>query len=143
MEERSESLYNRGGTAIEGGYRTMSRRSEQLCEELKTLAERVGLKVREEILLREVGYHARSGTCLVRGEEVLFVDRSLPAGDRVAVLICELRRRDLHGVYISPALRRLLERGTIDEGSGASGGCGPRQARPRVSPRGRAPSPLG
>jgi hypothetical protein len=108
----------------------MSRRGEQLCEELKTLAERVGLKVREEPLLREVGYHARSGRCLVRGEEVLFVDRSLPVGDRVEVLIGELRHRNLHGVYVSPALRRLLEGGTADEGSETSGSSGSRQATP-------------
>jgi hypothetical protein len=81
--------------------------------------------------LREVGYHARSGTCLVRGEEMLFVDRSLPAGDRVAVLIGELRRRDLHGLYVSPALRRLLGGGRHDEGSRtSSGSSGPRPATP-------------
>jgi len=108
----------------------MTRRSEQLCEELKTLAERVGLTVREEILLREVGYHARSGRCLVRGQEVLFVDRSLPIGDRVAVLIDELRQRDLHHVYVSPALRRLLERGAVDEGSEAGRPGGLQGARP-------------
>lgn len=108
----------------------MGRRSEQLCEELKTLAERLGLKVREEILLREVGYHPRSGTCLVRGEEVLFVDRSLPVGDRVAVLVGELRRRDLQDVYVSPALRRLLEDRNTDESPGTGDNPGPRRARP-------------
>ena len=93
----------------------MSRRSEELCDELKNLAERLGVRVREEVLLREVGYHPRSGMCRVRGEEVLFVDRSLSTADRVAVLTDELRRRDLHGVYVSPALRRLLERGRGEE----------------------------
>jgi hypothetical protein len=98
----------------------MSRRAEQLCDELKMLAERVGLKVREEALLREVGYHARSGTCRVRGEEVLFVDRTLPAGDRLEVFLHELRHRDLQGVYVSPALRRLLEsRGTDEQSQSA------------------------
>jgi hypothetical protein len=102
-----------GGVASKvpaGGERNaMSRRAEQLCDELKMLAERLGLRVREEALLREVGYHPRSGTCRVRGEEVLFVDRTLPAGDRLEVLLHELRHRDLQGVYVSPALRRLLE----------------------------------
>lgn len=87
----------------------MGRRAEQLCDELKTLAERLGVKVREENLLREAGYHTRSGMCRVKGEDVLFVDRTLPAGDRVEILVEELSRRDLQGIYVSPALRRLLE----------------------------------
>jgi hypothetical protein len=87
----------------------MGRRAEQLCDELKTLAGRLGVKVREENLLREAGYHTRSGMCRVKGEDVLFVDRTLPAGDRVEVLLEELSRRDLQGIYVSPALRRLLE----------------------------------
>ena len=89
----------------------MGRRAEELCEELKTLAERLGLKVREEILLREVGYHPRSGMCRVHGEEVLFVDRSLPVAERITVLTDELKQRDLQGLYVSPALRRLLDAG--------------------------------
>jgi hypothetical protein len=97
----------------------MSRRAEELHEELRTLAERIGLRVREEALLREVGYHARSGSCRVRGEDVLFVDKTLPVADRVDVLIDELRGRDLHGVYMSPALRRLLH-GEASDGDAES-----------------------
>lgn len=92
-----------------GDWRDMGRRAEQLCDELKMLAERLGVKVREENLLREAGYHTRSGMCRVKGEDVLFVDRTLPPGDRVEVLVEELSRRDLQGIYVSPALRRLLE----------------------------------
>ena len=93
----------------------MSRRTEQLCEELKVLAERIGLKVREEILLREVGYHARSGTCRVHGEDVLFIDRSLGPTERLEILIDGLRGRDLEGLYVSPALRRLLQGRAADQ----------------------------
>jgi len=88
----------------------MSRRHEELCEELKELAERLGVQVREEVLLREVGYRVRSGSCRVRGEDVIFLDRSLPPAERVQVLVDGLAGRDLEALYLSPALRRLLER---------------------------------
>ena len=90
----------------------MSRRDEALCEELKELARRLGVQVREEVLLREVGYHVRSGGCRLHGEDVIFVDRNLPPGERVQVLVDELAPRAgaLEATYLSPDLRRLLER---------------------------------
>ena len=87
----------------------MSKRDEALCEELKELARRLGIQVREEALLREVGYHVRSGGCRVRGEEVIFLDRTLSPEDRVQVLLEELADRDFETVYLSPALRALVE----------------------------------
>ena len=85
-------------------------------EELKGLAARVGLEVREEKLLREIGYQVRSGCCRVREQNLLFLDRELPAASRMEVLLEELARRDLGTVYVSPELRRILGK---DEGSGA------------------------
>ncbi len=91
----------------------MSRRAEALCEELKEVARRLGVKVREETLLREVGYRVRSGACRVRGEDVIFLDRSVPPGERLEVLLDELGGREgLETHYLTPALRRLLERRT-------------------------------
>ena len=88
---------------------TVSRRDEALCEELKELAGRLGVRVREEVLLREVGYHVRSGLCRVHGEDVIFLDRRLAPAERVEVLVAGLAGRDFETHYLSPALRRLLE----------------------------------
>ena len=88
----------------------VSRRDEALCEELKELATKLGMRVREEILLREVGYRVRSGSCRVRGEDVVFLDRHLTPGERLEVLLGVLEGRDLESQYVSPVLRRLLER---------------------------------
>jgi hypothetical protein len=88
----------------------VSRRDDALLDELKQLAERLGVKVREEVLLREVGYRVRSGACRVRGEDVVFVDRHLGAPERVDVLVAALEGRDIEPHYLSPALRRLFER---------------------------------
>ena len=88
----------------------MSKRDDALVDELKLLAERLGVKVREEVLLREVGYRVRSGACRVRGEDVVFVDRHLGASERVDVLVTALDGRDIEPHYLSPALRRLFER---------------------------------
>jgi hypothetical protein len=90
--------------------KAVSRRDEALCEELKELAAKLGMRVREEILLREVGYRVRSGSCRVRGEDVVFLDRHSTPGERVEVLLGALEGRDLDSEYVSPALRRLLER---------------------------------
>ena len=95
-----------------GGLRTdaVSRRDETLYEELKDVARRMGVQVREETLLREVGYRVRSGGCRLRGEEVIFLDRTLPATERLQVLLDELAGRDLEPYFLTPALRRLLDR---------------------------------
>src|SRR5512143_1486886 len=89
-----------------------------LLEELKAAAERLGLRVREEHLLREVGYRVRSGSCRVNDAQVIFIDRGLPIHAQIDVLIDELAGRALDTVYLSPAARTLLERAGAYEASG-------------------------
>ena len=81
-----------------------------LLEELKGLATRLGFEVRHERLLREVGYHVRSGTCRVRDARVILLDRVLPVSAQIDFLVDELAGHPVDDVYLSPAIRRLLER---------------------------------
>lgn len=87
-----------------------------LLEELKAAAERLGMRVREEPLLREVGYRVRSGRCRVRDAEILFLERGLSVSNRIEILVDELAGRPLENVYLSPAARALVERGAAPEG---------------------------
>ncbi len=80
-----------------------------LLDELKQLAERLGFEVREERLLREVGYRVRSGRCRVREKNLILIDRGLPVSAQIDILAGELAARPLDAVYLSPAARRLLE----------------------------------
>lgn len=82
-----------------------------LLQELKILAERLGIRVREEKLLREVGYQVRGGGCRVHGQEIVFLDRDLPLPERVEILLDELSQREFDAEVLSPALRRLLTGG--------------------------------
>ena len=81
-----------------------------LLEELKAVATRLGFEVREEKLLREVGYRVRSGSCRVRETHVILLDRGLPPAPQIAVLVDELAGRPFDDVYLSPVARRLLDR---------------------------------
>ena len=81
-----------------------------LLDELKTVAARLGYEVREEKLLREVGYRVRSGACRVRETQVILLDRGLPPAAQIDILVDELAGQPLDDVYLSPAARRLLER---------------------------------
>jgi hypothetical protein len=92
-----------------------------LLEELKAAAQRLGLSVREEHLLREVGYRVRSGSCRVRDAQVIFLDRSLPVTAQIDVLVDELAARSLETVYLSPAARALIERAAAHEVRGDGG----------------------
>jgi len=79
-----------------------------LVQRLRELVERVGVTVREERLVREVGYHVRSGACRLHGQDVLLLDTGAAASDRVEALLDFLSQRDLSGVYIEPELRRMV-----------------------------------
>lgn len=98
-----------------------------LVEELKGAAEKLGLRVREERLLREVGYRVRSGSCRVGDDEIIFLDRDLPVAAQIDVLIDELATRPMDSIYLSPAARALIERASargaqLDGGTQAVGG---------------------
>lgn len=79
-----------------------------LLQELKTVAGQLGIRVREEKLLRDVGYQVRGGGCRVHGQEMVFLDRDLPLSERVEILLDELSRRELDQESLSPTLRRFL-----------------------------------
>lgn len=81
-----------------------------LLEELKQLAPRLGFELRQERLLREVGYRVRSGSCRVREARLIFLDRDLPVSAQIDVLIDAMAGAPLDDVYVSPAVRSLLER---------------------------------
>jgi hypothetical protein len=102
--------------------KAQSKRGERerlLLAELKEAAERLGIRVREERLLREVGYRVRSGACRVRDADLVLLDRGLPTGVQIDILVEVLARRQLEGLYLSPAARQLFDgRGEPSPGTG-------------------------
>ncbi len=95
MSNKQASAVGREGTLLQG---------------LKEIAVQLGIRVREERLLREVGYRVRGGGCWVRGQEVVFLDRERPISERIDVLVEELMGKNLDNVPLSTPLRRLLVR---------------------------------
>ena len=84
-------------------------RTLKLLDELIEAAERVGLKVRREKLLREVGYRARGGRCRLRQEDLVIIDRDQPPHEQLEIVAEALKGRDLEAVYLSPAARQILQ----------------------------------
>ncbi len=90
---------------------TVGGKGAALLEELKALAKQVGIRVREEKLLREVGYRVRSGSCRVHDQDMVFLDRDQSATERIEILVDELTRRNIDTAQLSPSVRRVLGRG--------------------------------
>ena len=93
-----------------GGRKKSAARKKQdaALNELKGVAEELGVRVREEKLLREVGYRVRGGVCRVREEEIVFLDRSRPINERIDVLVDELSRRQAEFSTLSSAVQNFF-----------------------------------
>ena len=83
----------------------------KLVDELCEAAERVGLVVRREKILREVGYRARGGACRLREKDLIIIDRDQAPAEQLEVLAQALRGCDLESLYLSPAARSVVEPG--------------------------------
>src|SRR5271155_6184225 len=83
----------------------------KLIDELCEAAGRVGLVVRRERILREIGYRARGGACRLREKDLIIIDREQPAAEQLEVIAEALRSRDLESLYLSPAARRVVHLG--------------------------------
>jgi hypothetical protein len=79
---------------------------------LLDLVRRLGFEIRTTSLTpkdQELSA-VHSGTCVLRGRRLVFLDRTAPAGERCAALLEALRGEDLEGVFIPPAVRHRLDR---------------------------------
>jgi hypothetical protein len=81
----------------------------RLVDELSEAAKRLGLEVRREKILREVGYRARGGACRFRERNLIILDREMAPAEQVEILAEVLRSHDLEALYLSPAARRLID----------------------------------
>jgi hypothetical protein len=85
-----------------------SAKLEALVDELERAAIEAGIRVRRERLLREVGYHARSGLCRVRDERLLLIDSDLEPDGQIELLLEALDGHDLERLPLSEDARRLI-----------------------------------
>jgi hypothetical protein len=92
-----------------------------LLDQLKEIAAAVGVEVREERLVREVGYAVHSGVCRIGGRDVVLLDSGAELGELVEAMLDFLAGRDLDAVYIEPQLREMISRRAPKEPRSAEG----------------------
>ena len=108
VRKRPPAAARRGMSAKE---REKHERLEGLIDELRSAAEAIGIRVRRERLLREVGYHVRSGLCRLEDQEILLVESELAPDVQIDLLLGALSGRDLSGVPLSEEALEMLRSG--------------------------------
>ncbi len=80
----------------------------QMLRELLTLAERVGLDVRFDVMGLRAS--SRGGMCILHGKRVVVIDRGASLTDQIGVLVAALAQVDMTPMYVPKLLRKLAER---------------------------------
>jgi hypothetical protein len=84
--------------------------------QLEAVAAKLSVEVRFEALGQEGdAAPTRGGLCRVKDEELIYVDSRLSAPDKCRVLAEALSHFDLGGLFMPPAVRRLVERASAAE----------------------------
>ena len=84
-------------------------KAQQTYEELKNLAERIGITVVEHSF-RATGTRARSGLCKIRDRRFFIMDRHRSLREKVDLLVDALSDMDIENVFVVPAVRELLQK---------------------------------
>lgn len=78
---------------------------QHILQELETVLEALGIRIRRETLEGSPG-----GLCRVNGRPCMFLDTSAPAADLAGLCAETIRSHiDLESVYLKPEVRRFLE----------------------------------
>ncbi|MGD9334694.1 MAG: hypothetical protein PVJ50_06895 [Desulfobacterales bacterium] len=84
-------------------------KSEQIYQNLKELAEKLGVVISEQNL-RSTGIKAKSGLCKVKGKCIFIIDKKLPIQDKNEILASCLSKLPYENIFMVPALRKFLDR---------------------------------
>lgn len=90
-------------------FEVMHMKPEQLYQELKDLAEKLGVTVSEQSF-RAAGIPVKSGFCRIRGEMHCIIDKKIPLRKKTEVLARSVCRLPHENVYVVPAVRDLLQK---------------------------------
>jgi hypothetical protein len=82
---------------------------EQIYQDLKDLAEKLGVTVLEENF-RRTAVKAKSGFCRVKGKDIFILDKQKPIQDKIELLASCLSKMPHEDVFVVPAVRELLSR---------------------------------
>ncbi len=80
-----------------------------ILDQLEQLAAKLGVIVRFETLEREDDLQLRGGSCRLRGAQLIIVDKHRTQAEKCRILAEELKRFDLSKIFVTPAIRGLLE----------------------------------
>lgn len=69
---------------------------EARLQELILEAKRLDIEVRSEKLLREAGYRTKSGSCRVKGQNLILLDRDARVSEQIEFLAGELAARQIN-----------------------------------------------
>ncbi|WP_373499468.1 hypothetical protein [Desulfococcus sp.] len=82
---------------------------EQLYQDLKTAAEKLGVTVAEKSF-KNVGIRVESGLCMVRGKLLYIVDRNKTLHEKIQLLGGCLAEMPSDHIYMVPFMREYLEK---------------------------------
>lgn len=79
-----------------------------LLEHLETIAQRLGIELRYENLGMS-GIRSEGGYCRVAGKDMILINRKDSPRRKVTILARSLNRVNLEGIFIPPAVRKIIE----------------------------------
>jgi len=82
-------------------------RDEEIMRALEELAERLSVQIHYEEM-KAFEFRVEDGSCRVKGEPSIFIDRKRPLKEKISILARELQKFDLEDIYIPPLLRERI-----------------------------------
>lgn len=82
---------------------------EQIYQDLKDLAEKLGITVSEQNL-RKTGISVKSGICKVKGKQIFIIDKHKSIHKKNVLLTSFLKEMQHEDIYVVPAVRELISK---------------------------------
>ncbi len=82
---------------------------EELYQNLKNLAEKLGITVVEHNL-RISGLKVKSGLCKVKGKDMFIMDKHKTVRNKIEILAFTLSKMSVEDIYIVPNVRKMLDK---------------------------------
>ncbi len=79
-----------------------------MLEHLEQIARRLGVELRYENL-GVSGIRSEGGLCRVCGKQMILINRKDSPRTKIRILAKSLRKLDLNGIFVPPAVRDILE----------------------------------